>query len=156
MQICSLSFRYQNTVFLTSRDSNTEELLQTQNERGCATPFNFKATVTNTTADGQFTFFTPTDDQATGHPCSELAQKYKQADPRQTLSEILNIKGKKHVFRIHFSSSTRKGSGDFTVDAILDKPATIQGPSSCEKHIPGTNCCYYTIFKPPSLFLTHP
>ncbi|GJR91234.1 retrotransposon protein, putative, ty1-copia subclass [Tanacetum coccineum] len=35
-----------------------------------------------------------------------------------------------------FNFSTRKGSSQFTIDAILDKPAAFEGPSSSEKHIP--------------------
>ncbi|GJY46235.1 hypothetical protein Tco_0435298 [Tanacetum coccineum] len=33
------------------------------------------------TANGQFTFFTPAGDKVVGHPCSEMAAKYAEADP---------------------------------------------------------------------------
>ncbi|GKB26144.1 hypothetical protein Tco_0865545 [Tanacetum coccineum] len=60
--------------------------------------YNFKAIVTDETTDAQFTFFTPAGDKATGHPCSKLAHKYKEADPRQIPIEIRNTKGQKHIF----------------------------------------------------------
>ncbi|GJU20076.1 replication protein A 70 kDa DNA-binding subunit C-like protein [Tanacetum coccineum] len=72
--------------------------------------YNFKATVTDGTADGHLTFFRPAGDEVTGHPRSETAKKYKG-----------------------ISSSTRKGSADFSVDAILDKPAMIEGASSSKE-----------------------
>ncbi|GKC02002.1 glucan endo-1,3-beta-glucosidase 1 [Tanacetum coccineum] len=43
------------------------------------------------------------------------------------------------------SSSTPKGSGEFTVDAILDKPSAIEGPGSSEKHIPVTRSGFVKI-----------
>ncbi|GJS48114.1 aminotransferase-like mobile domain-containing protein, partial [Tanacetum coccineum] len=55
----------------------------------------------------------PAGDEVTGHPRSETAKKYKG-----------------------ISSSTRKGSADFSVDAILDKPATIEGASSSKEDTP--------------------
>ncbi|GKB63048.1 reverse transcriptase domain-containing protein [Tanacetum coccineum] len=76
----------------------------------------------------------------TRHPCSKLAHKYEDADPRQIPTEILNIKGQKHIFQIRFSSFTRKGSCDFAGDDILDKPekpTLSQGTSSNEKKVPG-------------------
>ncbi|GJV79020.1 hypothetical protein Tco_1514890 [Tanacetum coccineum] len=63
------------------------------------------------TANGQFTFFTPAGDEVVGHPCSEMAA----------------------------NSSTRNGSGDFTVDAILDKTATTEGPTNSKKDTPELN-----------------
>ncbi|GJU29776.1 nucleic acid-binding, OB-fold protein [Tanacetum coccineum] len=103
--------------------------------------YNFKCIVTYGTADAQFTFFTPAGDKVTGYPCSELAHKYKEADPRDIPIEILNTKGRKHIFQIRFSSSTRKGPTDFIVDDVLDKPdkPTIsQSTSSSGKKAPGT------------------
>ncbi|GJV82849.1 hypothetical protein Tco_1522747, partial [Tanacetum coccineum] len=44
----------------------------------------FKATLTDGTADGQF--FMPAVDEVIGCTCSELAQRYKQVHPHQTLS----------------------------------------------------------------------
>ncbi|GKB41481.1 retrovirus-related pol polyprotein from transposon TNT 1-94 [Tanacetum coccineum] len=88
----------------------------------------------NGTANGQFTFFTPAGDEVTGHPCFEMAAKYVEADPRQIPPEIQSIIGEKHVFQIHFSSSTRNGLECFTVDAILDKTATTEGPTSSKTH----------------------
>ncbi|GJS30600.1 hypothetical protein Tco_0491220 [Tanacetum coccineum] len=78
----------------------------------------------------------PAGEKATGHPCSALAHKYKKADPREIPIEILNIKGKRHIFQIHCSSSTGKGSCDFAVDDILDRPATSEHASSSEKNHP--------------------
>ncbi|GJT31526.1 DNA helicase [Tanacetum coccineum] len=103
--------------------------------------YNFKGIVTDGTADAQFTFFTPAGDKVAGHPCSELGHKYKEADPRDIPIEILNTKGRKHIFQIRFSSSTRKGPTDFIVDDVLDKPdkPTIsQSTSSSGKKAPGT------------------
>nr|GEW42695.1 hydroxymethylglutaryl-CoA lyase, mitochondrial-like [Tanacetum cinerariifolium] len=54
-----------------------------------------------------------------------------------------NIKRRIHILHvIWFSFSTQKGSGQFTVDAILDKPAAFEGPSSSDKHIPGSGLRY--------------
>ncbi|GKB82688.1 hypothetical protein Tco_0949583, partial [Tanacetum coccineum] len=55
-----------------------------------------KLIVTNGTADGQFTFFTQAVDNVTGHPCSELAQGYKQVHPHQILS-LMAEANKTHV-----------------------------------------------------------
>ncbi|GJV63218.1 hypothetical protein Tco_1474046 [Tanacetum coccineum] len=76
--------------------------------------YNFKATVTNETADRHLTFFRPAGDEVTSHSRSETAKKYKG-----------------------ISSSTRKGSADFSVEAILDKPAMIEGASSSKEDTQG-------------------
>ncbi|GJT88913.1 DNA helicase [Tanacetum coccineum] len=60
--------------------------------------YNFKANATDGTANVQFTFFTPARDKVTGHPCSKLAEKYKQVNKRHTPSEIRDIIGKIRVF----------------------------------------------------------
>ncbi|GKD02048.1 hypothetical protein Tco_1172322 [Tanacetum coccineum] len=52
----------------------------------------------------------PAGDEVTSHSRSETAKKYKG-----------------------ISSSTRKGSADFSVEAILDKPAMIEGASSSKE-----------------------
>ncbi|GKE17681.1 nucleic acid-binding, OB-fold protein, partial [Tanacetum coccineum] len=97
--------------------------------------YNFKGTSTDGTANVEFTFFTPVGDKVTSHPCSELAEKYKHQNRRQLHIEIRDIIGKKHVFQIHFTASTQKGTGEFTVDDILDKYPAIEGPSSVAKII---------------------
>nr|GEW41807.1 hypothetical protein [Tanacetum cinerariifolium] len=96
-----------------------------------ASRYNFKATATDGTANGQFTFFTPAGDEATGHPCSELAQK---KDPRETPTEILSIKCQKHLFQVHFSSFTRKGSGTPPHDIIHVVAQTIVTAMATQKN----------------------
>ncbi|GJZ80252.1 DNA helicase [Tanacetum coccineum] len=57
--------------------------------------YNFKATISHATATAYFTFFTKAGEKLTGHPCSELATKYKGIDQRQLPIEVVNIIGKK-------------------------------------------------------------
>ncbi|GKE35937.1 nucleic acid-binding, OB-fold protein, partial [Tanacetum coccineum] len=45
--------------------------------------YNFKAAVTDGTENAQFTFFTNTGYKSTGHPCTQLAQKYQGTSQRQ-------------------------------------------------------------------------
>ncbi|GJR58655.1 putative ribonuclease H-like domain-containing protein [Tanacetum coccineum] len=55
--------------------------------------YNFRAAVTDATATTQFTFFTNTGEKFTGHPCSELTQKYKGTTQQQLPTELVNIIG---------------------------------------------------------------
>ncbi|GKC14690.1 hypothetical protein Tco_1011472, partial [Tanacetum coccineum] len=63
--------------------------------------YNFNAAVTDGTASAQFTFFTNTGEQFTGHPCLQLAEKYKGTS-----------------------------AGKFTVDDILDIHPSIKSPNT--------------------------
>ncbi|GJW93725.1 DNA helicase [Tanacetum coccineum] len=91
--------------------------------------YNFKATVTDTTATAQLMFYTNVDDKITGHPCSELTQKYKETGDRKLPLEIVNTISKKHIFQIHFAPSIRKGAGEFIVDDILDIQPAAKTPN---------------------------
>ncbi|GKC54819.1 nucleic acid-binding, OB-fold protein [Tanacetum coccineum] len=82
--------------------------------------YNFKATVSDATAVAYFTFFTKAGEKIIGGPCSELVAKYKSMDQRQLPIELVKIIGKTQIFQIHFTPSTRRGSGQFTVVDILD------------------------------------
>ncbi|GKE04027.1 hypothetical protein Tco_1396045 [Tanacetum coccineum] len=53
--------------------------------------YNFNAAVTDGTASAQFTFFMNAGEQFTGHPCLQLAQKYKGTSLRQLPTKIVNI-----------------------------------------------------------------
>ncbi|GKF88984.1 nucleic acid-binding, OB-fold protein [Tanacetum coccineum] len=88
--------------------------------------YNFKATVTNSTTNVQFTFFTNAGEKITGHPCSELKEKYKGTYQQKLPIEIVNIIGKKHIFQIYFSPSARKRAREFTVQDILDLKLPIE------------------------------
>ncbi|GJZ67649.1 nucleic acid-binding, OB-fold protein [Tanacetum coccineum] len=88
--------------------------------------YNFKATVTNSTTNAQFTFFTNAGEKITGHPCSELKEKYKGTYQQKLPIEIVNIIGKKHIFQIYFSPSARKRAREFTVQDILDLKLPIE------------------------------
>ncbi|GJY61256.1 nucleic acid-binding, OB-fold protein [Tanacetum coccineum] len=77
--------------------------------------------------------FANTEDEAC---CIIAAMRIQPSDPREIPIEILHIKGKRHIFQIHCSSSTGKGSCDFAVDDILDRPATSEHASSSEKNHP--------------------
>ncbi|GJZ91853.1 helitron helicase-like domain-containing protein [Tanacetum coccineum] len=52
--------------------------------------YNFKAAVTDGTENAQFTFFTNAGYKITGHPCTQLAQKYQGAG-EFTVDDILDI-----------------------------------------------------------------
>ncbi|GKE83709.1 hypothetical protein Tco_1557451, partial [Tanacetum coccineum] len=62
--------------------------------------YNFKATATDGTTNGQFTFFVTAGDEAAGHPCSKIAQKYNNADPHEIPTAILSIEGQTSVAHI--------------------------------------------------------
>ncbi|GJU39356.1 hypothetical protein Tco_1192313 [Tanacetum coccineum] len=61
-----------------------------------------------------------------GHPCSQVAQRYKETRNRQFPIEIVNIIGKKHIFRIRFATSAKKGAGEFVAEDILDIGTTVE------------------------------
>ncbi|GKE65356.1 hypothetical protein Tco_1519517, partial [Tanacetum coccineum] len=58
---------------VSTADNSTISRLQSQTEP--------QTDSSHGTANGQFTFFTPADDEVVGHPCSEMAAKYAEADP---------------------------------------------------------------------------
>ncbi|GKA92198.1 DNA helicase [Tanacetum coccineum] len=82
--------------------------------------YNFKATISDATAVAYFTFFTKAGEKITGGPCFDLVAKYKSMDHRQLPIELVNFIGKTQIFQIHFTPSTRRGFGQFTVVDILD------------------------------------
>nr|GEV21416.1 hypothetical protein [Tanacetum cinerariifolium] len=83
----------------------------------------------------------PVGDEVTGHLCSKMAAKYAKAYPRQIPPKIQSIIGEKHIFQIHFISSTKNESGDFTVESILDKTATTERSTSSKRHTPAQLDC---------------
>ncbi|GKC15018.1 hypothetical protein Tco_1011800, partial [Tanacetum coccineum] len=48
-------------------------------------------------------------------------------------TEIRDIIGIKHVFQIHFLTSTQKGAGEFIVDDILDMHPAVEGADTIDK-----------------------
>ncbi|GJY66276.1 hypothetical protein Tco_0468514 [Tanacetum coccineum] len=57
-------------------------------------------------------------DKVTDHPCTELVEKYKPADPKKILPEILAVQGKSGVFQFHLN--TLGNFTDLTLDAVFD------------------------------------
>ncbi|GJW36306.1 DNA helicase, partial [Tanacetum coccineum] len=54
--------------------------------------YDFKAIATDGTATAQFTFFTNADDIITNHPCTQLAQKYKESGAGKfVVDDVLDI-----------------------------------------------------------------
>ncbi|GKD03068.1 nucleic acid-binding, OB-fold protein, partial [Tanacetum coccineum] len=92
--------------------------------------YKFKAAVTDGTATAQFTFFTKAGEKITGHPCSQVAQKYKETDEQRLPTEIVNIIGKRRIFQIHYTPSTQRGAAAFVADDVLDIQPTIQTEAS--------------------------
>ncbi|GKE28270.1 DNA helicase [Tanacetum coccineum] len=85
--------------------------------------YKFKGYITDTTTTAPLTFFTPAADKVTDHPCSELVEKYKPADPKKIPAEILAAQGKSGIFQFHLNSM---GSfTDLTLNDVYDiKKAT--------------------------------
>ncbi|GKB01999.1 nucleic acid-binding, OB-fold protein [Tanacetum coccineum] len=92
--------------------------------------YKFKAAVTDGTATTQFTFFTKAGEKITGHPCSQVAQKYKETDEQRLPTEIVNIIGKRRIFQIRYTPSTQRGAAAFVADDVLDIQPTIQTEAS--------------------------
>nr|GEX82514.1 DNA helicase [Tanacetum cinerariifolium] len=98
-----------------------------------------------------------TGEKITGHPCSQVAQKYTETDEQRFPTEIVNTIGKKYIFQIRYAPSTQRGAGAFIADDVLDIQLAIQtkdagtavatssatpskGTAGKEKHITSTNC----------------
>ncbi|GKB03399.1 nucleic acid-binding, OB-fold protein, partial [Tanacetum coccineum] len=88
--------------------------------------YNFKAKVTDGSAIAKFTFFTKAAEKIDGRPCSKLAEKYRGTNQQRLPSEIVCINGKKQIFQVQYTPSTRKGAGEFTVVDILDIQPAIE------------------------------
>ncbi|GJY88374.1 DNA helicase [Tanacetum coccineum] len=88
--------------------------------------YKFKAAVTDGTTTTQFTFFTKAGEKITGHPCSQVAQKYKETDEQRFPTEIVNTIGKRRIFQIRYAPSTQRGAAAFIADDVLDNQPTIQ------------------------------
>nr|GEU38629.1 hypothetical protein [Tanacetum cinerariifolium] len=70
-------------------------------------------------------------DKVADHPCTELVEKYKPADPKKIPSEILSAQGKTGVFQFHLNALGNLK--DLTLDVVFDlkKPDESTGtPSS--------------------------
>ncbi|PWA43981.1 nucleic acid-binding, OB-fold protein [Artemisia annua] len=103
--------------------------------------YNFRATITDNTATGQFTFFTPKADEFVGVDCARLASSAENRGPRQFPDELHAIVGKKHTFQFHYTPTSRQGSVEFIVDEIFEIEKTsnkIEGQSSGTQHIQAT------------------
>ncbi|GKB76992.1 hypothetical protein Tco_0943887 [Tanacetum coccineum] len=83
--------------------------------------YNFQAFDSDETATAVFTFFTLVADAITMCEYSKLVQKLRIIDPQQIPLEIVAVEGKKHTFRFNFSTSSKIGAVDFTLDDVLDE-----------------------------------
>ncbi|GKC19456.1 hypothetical protein Tco_1021606 [Tanacetum coccineum] len=83
--------------------------------------YNFQAFVSDETATSVFTFFTLVADAITVYEYSKLVQKLRITDPQQIPLKIVAVKGKKHTFQFNFSTSSKIGAVDFTLDDVLDE-----------------------------------
>ncbi|GJZ67944.1 DNA helicase [Tanacetum coccineum] len=95
---CSKSLTQQNGTYVCD-DHGKQDLVTYR--------YKFKATVTDGTTTAQFTFFTKAGERITGHPCSQVAQKYKETDEQRFPTEIVNTIGKNHIFQIRYAPSTQ-------------------------------------------------
>ncbi|GJW62866.1 DNA helicase [Tanacetum coccineum] len=80
--------------------------------------YKFKGYITNTTTTVLITFFSPATDKVDDHPCTELVEKYKPADPKKIPPEILAAQGKTGVFQFHLN--TLENLRDLTLDVVFD------------------------------------
>ncbi|GJS87601.1 hypothetical protein Tco_0770237 [Tanacetum coccineum] len=70
------------------------------------------------TTTALITFFRPAADKVVDHPCTELVEKYKPADPKKIPPEILAAQGKISVFQFHLN--TLGNLRDQTLDDVFD------------------------------------
>ncbi|GJV07632.1 nucleic acid-binding, OB-fold protein [Tanacetum coccineum] len=80
--------------------------------------YKFKGYITDMTTTALITFFSPAADKVVDHPCTELVEKYKPADPKKIPPEILAAQGKIGVFQFHLN--TLGNLRDLTLDAVFD------------------------------------
>nr|GEX29406.1 hypothetical protein [Tanacetum cinerariifolium] len=71
--------------------------------------------------------------KVTDHSCTELVEKYKQADPTKIPPEILATQGKHGVFQFHFS--TLGNLTDLSLDAVYDIQKQDHNTSSNTKDV---------------------
>ncbi|GJW42998.1 nucleic acid-binding, OB-fold protein [Tanacetum coccineum] len=80
-----------------NKKSTEQDGVYTCEDHGLQDPltyrYNFRAKVTDATTTAQFTFFTKAGEKIDGRPCSELAEKYRGANPQRFPSEIVGIIG---------------------------------------------------------------
>ncbi|GJX59285.1 hypothetical protein Tco_0290675 [Tanacetum coccineum] len=97
--------------------------------------------ISDGTATGEFTFFTPNANVLTGADCTKLVNLYGTPSPCDFPHEILNLQGQRHIFQFHYNPSCEKGKVDFYFDDILDKPMQItccSKPSTQVSDTPGS------------------
>ncbi|GKB17404.1 hypothetical protein Tco_0851327, partial [Tanacetum coccineum] len=87
--------------------------------------------ITDTTATAPITLFSPTADKVADHPCTELVEKYKPADPKKIPPEILAAQGKTGVFQFHLN--TLGNLIDLTLDVVFDIKKQDQSTCSSAK-----------------------
>ena len=100
--------------------------------------YNFKASITDTTAVAQFTFFTPKADEIVGVDCPTLVKSMTDPNPRVFPKKLHEIIGKQHIFQFYFSPTCNEKSVEFIHSDILDDPQPgnqIEGQSSCKQNI---------------------
>ncbi|GJR77269.1 reverse transcriptase domain-containing protein [Tanacetum coccineum] len=90
---------------------------RTESEQLQARPL-LQGYITDMTATASITFFSPTADKVADHPCTELVEKYKPADPKKIPPEILVVQGKTDVFQ--FLLNTLGNLKDLTIDDVFD------------------------------------
>ncbi|GJV15682.1 hypothetical protein Tco_1361005 [Tanacetum coccineum] len=95
--------------------------------------YKFKGYITDNTATAPITFFTPAANKVTDHPCTELVEKYKPADPTKIPPEILAAQGKHGVFQFHFNTLGKLT--DLSLDAVYDVQKQDHSTSSSTQEI---------------------
>ncbi|GJV31608.1 nucleic acid-binding, OB-fold protein [Tanacetum coccineum] len=105
----------------------------------------FKAFISDHSSTATLTFFTPNANVLTGYECSDLVKKYNIPNPCDFPTEILSLKGRRHIFQFHYNPSCETGKVDFYFDDILDRPLQLTGISMAviqartETFVPASN-----------------
>lgn len=82
--------------------------------------FCFKATLDDETAEEDATFFSWIANIIKSHDCSEMVVKLGHTDPHVLPEPILNLRGIKKTFQLHYNHKTSKGKMDFMIDEVME------------------------------------
>ncbi|GJU76322.1 DNA helicase [Tanacetum coccineum] len=107
--------------------------IDTCEDHGKQTPptyrYNFKATVADSTATAEFTFFTKAGQKITDHSCSDVMQKFEATDKTKLPVELVNTIG----LMTHASINKDKGADTQLATSII---LTIQDSTSKDNSMP--------------------
>ncbi|GKA14870.1 hypothetical protein Tco_0694516 [Tanacetum coccineum] len=93
-------------------------------------------------------FSTPNANVLKGSDCTQLVKMYNTPAPHDFLTEILNLKGQKHLFQFHYNPLCEKGKMDFFFDDMLHKPLQTTEESGTQKDSIGTDIAKITRKEP--------